>query len=258
MTNSVVIDCFPESALRYGPGCAIVAVDVIRATTMIATAVFMGRRCFPVASLGAARQLSTRLRNPLLAGEVGGVIPHGFELNNSPARLALRTDISRPLILLTSAGTKLIHLAQASDAVYIASLRNFAFLSKYLAQRHKRIVIIGAGSRGEFREEDQMCCAWIAQDLLDSGYFVENPDTATLVERWKDATPDAVLSSASADFLIRTGQVWDLEFVLTHIADIPKCFVLKADEVVECGPTEDGLALRGRSLRSPISKSVNS
>lgn len=256
MKYSVVIDCFPESALRYGPGYAVVAVDVIRATTTIATAVSMGRRCFPVASLDAARRLSARLRDPLLAGEIGGVIPRGFELNNSPAELALRTDISRPLILLSSSGTKLIHLARASDAAYIASFRNFGFLSNLLARRHERIAIIGAGSRGEFREEDQMCCAWVAQHLIDSGYVAENSQTTATVERWKNATPDAVLSSASADFLIRTGQIRDLDFILTHIADIHQGFVLRAGEVVACGPAEDDWAMSGRYVKSAKSKST--
>ena len=28
-----------------------------------------------------------------------------------------------------------------------------------------RVAVIGAGSKGEFREEDQICCAWIAAGL---------------------------------------------------------------------------------------------
>ena len=93
MTPSVIIDCFPESALRYNRGYAIVAVDVIRATTTIATAVSRGWRCFPVPSLEAAWRVSAKLHNPLLMGEVRGVVPEGFEMNNSPAALAHRTDV---------------------------------------------------------------------------------------------------------------------------------------------------------------------
>lgn len=256
MKRSVVIDCLPGSALNYGRGCAIVAVDVIRATTTIATVVSLGRQCFPVASLDAARRLCARLRNPLMAGELGGAIPRGFEMNNSPAELALRTDISRPLILLSSSGTKLIHLARTSDAVYIACFRNLRFLSTFLARRHMRIAIIGAGSRGEFREEDQMCCAWIARNLVDSGYVAENPMTKSLIKYWKNATPHDVLSSASAEFLIRTGQIRDLEFILNHIEDIQQGFVLRAGEVIACGLTEDDTARSGTSPDSAKSDSV--
>jgi 2-phosphosulfolactate phosphatase len=245
MTRKVVIDFFPESVLRYNRGYAVVAVDVIRASTTIATAVSMGRRCLPVPSLEAARRVAARLCNPLLAGELGGVIPRGFEMNNSPAELASRTDISRPLVLLSSSGTKLIHLARANKAAYIACFRNFDFLSKYLVGRHSHIALIGAGSRGERREEDQMCCAWMARQLLESGYVAENRGTKEMVERWGAATTDSILSGPSADYLMRSGQGLDLMFTLTHIADLDWAFTLQGDEVVGFTPTEEKFAYSG-------------
>ncbi len=162
MVQSVVIDCFPSSVQRYREDHAIVAIDVIRATTTAVTAVVLGRRCLPVESLAAAFQTAARLTNPLLVGEIGGKMPHGFDLTNSPAQLALRSDISRPAILLSSSGTQLICAAAGCQAVYLACFRNCASLSRYLLGRHSRIAVIGAGSRNEFREEDQMCCALIA------------------------------------------------------------------------------------------------
>src|SRR5439155_5352179 len=108
MSQSVVIDCFPGSVQRYRNEHAIVAIDVIRATTTAVTAVSLGRRCVPVDTLAAALKAATRLTNPLLVGELGGKLPQGFDLTNSPAQLALRSDILRPVILLSTSGTKLI------------------------------------------------------------------------------------------------------------------------------------------------------
>ena len=71
--KTVVIDCFPESVPLYRDGYAIVAVDVMRATTTAVTCVELGRKCFPVPSLDAAVPLAARLTNPLLVGELGGV-----------------------------------------------------------------------------------------------------------------------------------------------------------------------------------------
>src|SRR2546423_10649354 len=105
---SVVIDCFPERAGDYWEGHAIVAVDVIRATTTAITAVDRGWRCFPVPSLEVAVPLAARLERPLLAGELGGSVPYGFDLNNSPAAIASLEDVSRPLILLSTSGTRLL------------------------------------------------------------------------------------------------------------------------------------------------------
>src|SRR5260221_11241624 len=125
MGNTVVIDCFPEKVAAYRKGYAVVAIDVVRATTTAITALAAGRRCFPVSTVNAALQLADRLQNALLAGEQCGVMPSGFHLNNSPAQLAARTDIERPLILLSSSGTRLCHEGTLCDARFVASLRNY-------------------------------------------------------------------------------------------------------------------------------------
>ena len=82
-----MIDCFPESVGAYRNGYAIVAVDVIRATTTAVTASRTWPKCFPVPSLEEAVPLAAKLYNPLLVGELGGSMPYGFDLNNSPADL---------------------------------------------------------------------------------------------------------------------------------------------------------------------------
>ena len=233
MPKTVVIDCFPESAARYVHDHVIVAVDVIRATTTATTAVTLGRRCFPVPSLEAALPLAARLDNPLLVGELGGNMPYGFDLTNSPAALAGRTDVSRPMILLSTSGTKLITDARASKAVFIGSLRGHSALAEHLAAGHERIAVIGAGTRGEFREEDQLCCAWIAERLLEHGYEPERADTERLVERWSGSPPDVIGVSNSADYLRQTGQTEDLDFILAHVDDLSDVFRLEGDEIVK-------------------------
>jgi 2-phosphosulfolactate phosphatase len=245
MTRTVAIDFFPESALHYKHGYAVVAIDVIRATTTIATAVSMGRRCFPVPSLEAAWHVAARLCNPLLAGELGGVMPRGFEMNNSPAELAARTDVSRPLVVLSSSGTKLIHLGREAEATYIACFRNFKFLSTYLAGRHSQVVLIGAGSRGERRVEDLMCCSWMARQLIESGYVAENQQTDEMVECCGAATTDTILAGPSADYLRLSGQGRDLVFILSHIADLEWGFALQGDEVVGITADQDEFAFSG-------------
>src|SRR5216684_3940062 len=119
MRNTVVIDCFPESVARYRAGYAVVSVDVVRATTTAITAAAAGRRCFPVPTTQAAFGLAARLNNALLAGEQRGVVPPGFHLNNSPAELMVRTDLERPVVLLSSSGTRLCHEASKCGAAFL-------------------------------------------------------------------------------------------------------------------------------------------
>jgi 2-phosphosulfolactate phosphatase len=231
MGKSVVIDYLPESVARYRREYAIVAVDVIRATTTAITAASMGRRCFPVPTIEAALALAEKLDNALLGGESNGKMPEGFEMDNSPTQIVARTDVYRPLILVSSSGTRVIHEAFGCEAVYLGCFRNHSVLTAQLAAHHHRVAIIGAGSKGEFREEDQMCCAWIAAGLVNKGFHAENPQTRAVIARWRDAPPKACLASRSVDFLRRTGRLGDLDFILAHVDDLRAIFPVWNGEV---------------------------
>lgn len=229
--KKVVIDCFPESVARYSDGYAIVAVDVMRATTTAVTCVALGRKCFPVPSLDAAVPLAARLTNPLLVGELGGNMPYGFDLNNSPAALESRTDIHRPMILLSSSGTRLVCAAEESQAMYAACLRNYSAQIKHLIAHHAKVAVIGAGSRGQFREEDQLCCAWIAEGLLAAGYEPQDEQTLAIIQRWSGAPAESVASSASAEYLRNTKQTKDLDFILEHIDDLDEVYRFERSQI---------------------------
>jgi len=232
MDGTVVIDCFSDSIQRYRNGYAIVAVDVIRATTSAITAVAMGRPCFPVPSLEAALRLKAKLKDALLVGELEGVMPDGFDMNNSPADLARRADLSRPMILLSSTGTKLICEAGKCDAAYVACFRDYLAVANHLRGRYSRIAIVGAGSRGEFREEDQMCCAWIAEDLVRAGYNPKDKKTVEIIDRWSGALPDAFTGGNSVAYLRRSGQLKDLDFILEHFNDLTTAFLVRNGRVL--------------------------
>lgn len=231
MSGQVVIDCFVHDFGGFRPGFATVAVDVIRATTMAVTAVTQGRRCYPVPTLDAAVERAEGLDDPLLAGELGGNMPYGFDMDNSPAALVQRTDTSRPLVLLSTSGTQLIgEAARVAPVVYAACLRNVTAQARHL-QRYPRVALIGAGSRAEFREEDQLCCAWIAGQLIEAGHAAD-PATHAVVRRWQDQPVEALLVSNSVKYLRSTGREDDLEFVLRHVDDVDAVFRLEQDELV--------------------------
>ncbi len=231
MRKSFVIDCFPESAHRYTPDHAIIAIDVIRATTTAVTAVAAGWRCFPVPSPEAAYRTAARREHPLLCGELGGLMPDGFDRNNSRADLCRCVVPQTPVVLLSSSGTRLIHEASRADALYLACFRNFRAVAGRVAAMHARVAILGAGSRNQFREEDQMCCAWIGDLLLGAGY-VAGSSTMEIVERWRGVPVEACAAFRSAEYLRRSGQQRDLDFVLSHVNDLSIAFAVENGEVV--------------------------
>lgn len=229
--RSVVIDFLPEAARSYGPSWAVVAVDVMRATTTAVTAAWSGRRCLPVPSLEAAYAVARGLEHPLLVGELGGALPDGFDLQNSPSLLERRNDLERPAVLLSTSGTRLLHEAASAGAVYAACLRNVSAQVSQLATRHSKVAVIGAGTKGEFRREDQLGCARIASRLLDVGYRADDQETMEVIERWRDAPVGVCAGGRSADYLRRTGQLEDLDFILDRIDDVAAVFRLQAGEL---------------------------
>jgi len=230
----VVIDSNPRSAVKYKDDYAIVCVDVIRSTTTAVTAVAMGRRCFPAGNLEHALELSITLagQHPLLAGELGGRTPRGFELNNSPVAVSMHNDLKRPLILLSSSGTPLIGEASGGLATFLACLRNMTAAAEFFAGRYRKVAVIGAGSRNEFREEDQYCCARIAEILTRNGFRPGTRKTKDVLEKWRDAPVDSFMFSKSVEFLKQTQQEHDLNFTLSHVDDLNSCFMMADGEVL--------------------------
>jgi 2-phosphosulfolactate phosphatase len=233
MTRSVVIDCFPASAARYVDDHAIVAIDVIRATTMAVTAVAAGRRCLVAADLEDAFAIRDRIfRNAVLAGELAGDMPPGFDMNNSPAELAWRDDVQRPLVMLSSSGTQLmLEASRSAHGAFIACFRNFAATARHLAGRGGRVAVIGAGSRNEFREEDQMCCAWVAALLVEAGYRPQDEKTVNIIESWRGAPATACETGNSVAYLRRSGQLDDFGFVTEHVDDLDMVCPIEGNEV---------------------------
>jgi len=236
MAETVLIHSSAEAPPVH-PDRAVVVLDVIRASTTAVTALAQGRRVFPVVSVREARVVAARLSQPLLAGELEGQTPPGFDETNSPAAIEARTDFGRPLVLLSSSGTKTINEARGR-AVYVACIRNALAQTMLLIERHPHVAIVGAATKGQFRLEDQLCAARIAEGLIAAGYRPVGR-TADLVDRCRDQPLSNIGSGASANYLRRSGQDRDLDFVLGHIDDLDAAFELIDGEIIQVSASSD-------------------
>ncbi len=239
MNGKIIIDCMQRKGFRYSDDYAIIVIDIIRATTTTVTALKDGRRVFPAKTLDEAFRLASKLKNPLLVGELGGHVPYGFHLTNSPVQVAALSQIPsgpfthkrRPIVLISSSGTQLLKAVSNCQSVYVACGRNYSAVANYVLGRHSKVAILGAGTQGEFRREDQICCAWIAQKLMSNGYQAETKMTEKIITRWGDANPEEFRNGKSADYLRKTGQVHDLEFIIHHMDDVETVPMLLAGEI---------------------------
>lgn len=235
-SRTVVIDCFPSSVARYRDDHTVVAVDVIRATTLAVTTVATGRRCLVAANLADALAMRAALGDAILAGELSGDMPDGFDMNNSPADLVGRSDLERPVVMLSTSGTELIlEAAQSPQRAYVACFRNVEAIATALISGVGDVALIGAGSRGEFREEDQMCCAWIAERLVDAGFDTAEDGTSELIRRWSGQPATACASGKSVAYLRRSGQLRDYDFITSHVDDLDLVSVIEGRDVIDGG-----------------------
>ena len=228
---AVAIGCFHEHLDPVPETTSIVAVDVIRATTTAITAAARGRRLYPAGSIEASVRLAADLDRPILAGELGGVQPYGFDLQNSPTQVAELEDSPRPIILLSTSGTRLIAEASRHGETFVCCLRNTDAQAAHLSGAARDVLILGADSRGEFREEDQLCAARVAGRIMQDGYQLADRQTEKVLERFADAPDDAFIDGRSAQYLRDTGQERDLAFVLEHVCDIDGVFRVEQGEV---------------------------
>jgi phosphosulfolactate phosphohydrolase-like enzyme len=109
---------------------------------------------------------------------------------------------------------------QPVGEVYAGCLRNVRALAAHLVQRHRRVALLGAPTLGEFRLEDQLCCARLGRLLVERGFFTEGKDTVQVIARWADAPTDVLFQSRSASWLLETGQLDDLQFIRHHVDDL--------------------------------------
>lgn len=112
--------------LRVRPTDVALVIDVIRATTTLA--VLFDRGCARVLVAGdvpGARAFAAAHPGEyLLAGEVGGLPPPGFDFGNSPVEMAAADLSGREVIFCTTNGTRALHACAGAGAILAGSLRN--------------------------------------------------------------------------------------------------------------------------------------
>ena len=134
----------------------VVIIDVFRATSTIAAALYNGARCvIPVDSVAKAAEMSVALGG-LAAGERDGKLAEGLNHGNSPLEYTRDFIEDKTLVLTTTNGTRLLHMALANGAedIITGSFPNLSSVCNYLIQQNKNVVLACAGWKDRFNLED--------------------------------------------------------------------------------------------------------
>lgn len=151
------------------PDCAI-AVDVLRATTTMATVLAAGGEAVQVFSdLDQLMQVSEnwQAEKRLRAGERGGAKVAGFDMGNSPLDCTPEQVQGKRLFISTTNGTRALQRVQAASIVLASAFVNRAAVVQYVLKKQPEIVwIVGSGWEGSYSLEDTACAGAIAHSLI--------------------------------------------------------------------------------------------
>ena len=136
----------------------VVIIDVFRATSTIAAALYNGARCvIPVDSVPRAIEISKNI-DGVAAGERDGVLAEGLQHGNSPLEYSREFIENKTLVLTTTNGTRLLQMAldNNADTIISGSFPNLSAVCDYLLAEKKNVVLGCAGWKDRFNLEDTL------------------------------------------------------------------------------------------------------
>jgi len=214
------------------PDCAI-AIDVLRATTTMATALAAGAEAVQVFSdieklIGSSENWPAEKR--IRAGERGGAKVAGCDMGNSPLDCTPERVEGRRLFISTTNGTRALQRVQDAETVLAAAFVNRKAVVQYVQARQPETVwIVGSGWEGSFSLEDTACAGAIAHSLLteqngnidDIAGNDEALGAIALYLQWQDRLLELMHHASHGQRLLRLDCHEDLKYcVQTDLLDV--------------------------------------
>jgi 2-phosphosulfolactate phosphatase len=173
-------------------GRLVAIVDVLRASTTVATA--LGNGAKTVIPVEGADEVIVRAREfarsqILLAGEQKMHPITGFDLGNSPQTFTRKAVEGKTILISTTNGTRALLGVQGARDIVIASYVNFTAvlaMMKVAASSNTDIAIVCAGDEGSFTLEDAACAGRYVRAIpkrADSVVVNDAAAASMLIER---------------------------------------------------------------------------
>ncbi|HTE11850.1 MAG TPA: 2-phosphosulfolactate phosphatase [Chitinophagaceae bacterium] len=160
----------------------VVIIDVLRATSTIATALYNGAKSvIPVDSVSHCIEISKQIQG-ITAGERDGKIAEGLEYGNSPFEYPREFIEGKTLVLTTTNGTKLLHMALDKGArqIVTGSFSNLDEVCNYLLLQNLPVVLACAAWKDRVNIEDMLFAGAVINKVKDS--FDINCDSSQVAE----------------------------------------------------------------------------
>ena len=169
----------------------VVIIDVLRATSTISTALFNGAKCvIPVDSVAKCIELGKKIE-AITAGERDGKIADGLEYGNSPFEYPREFIGGKILVLTTTNGTKLLHVAldRGAQSIITGSFTNLSAVCDFLVSQKQDVILGCAAWKDRINLEDLLFAGAVINRVKD--HFQINCDSSQIAESmYEEAQPD--------------------------------------------------------------------
>ena len=183
-----------------------VVIDVLRATTTIACALYNGAEAvqtFSSVNKLVSQSNSWPVKSRLLLGERGGKRLDGFDLGNSPVSVTKDIVKGKRLFMSTTNGTRSLERVIDAKNLFTLALPNRLAVAKTLVKiQAEDVLIVGSGWEGSYSLEDSLAAGALAQILLQmspgESFLINDEINAALSlwDYWK-TNPEGCLRKAS-------------------------------------------------------------
>lgn len=147
----------------------VVIIDVLRATSTMATALFNGARyIIPVDSVAKCIELGRQI-NCITAGERDGKIAEGLSYGNSPFEYNREFIRGKILVLTTTNGTRLLHMALDKGAreIVTGSFANLDAVTEYLIGQKNNVILACAAWKDKMNIEDTLFAGAVIERIRE-------------------------------------------------------------------------------------------
>ncbi len=160
----------------------VVIIDVLRATSTIAEALFNGAKSIiPVETVAECIKLGKQM-DVITAGEREGQIAEGLTYGNSPFTYPKEFINGKTLVLTTTNGTKLLHMALAENAkaIITGSFPNLSIVCNYLVTQKQNVILACAAWKDRINLEDTLFAGAVISRIKE--HFSINCDSSQMAE----------------------------------------------------------------------------
>ena len=162
--------------------CVVVVIDVLRATSTIATALYNGAQAvIPVDTVEKCIRIGEE-KGCITAGERDGKVAEGLQYGNSSFEYPREFVEGKTLVLTTTNGTRLLHMAldRGATEIITGSFLNLSAVCDHLRARNKNVILACAAWKDRVNLEDTLFAGAVVGRLKDA--FALNCDASHMAD----------------------------------------------------------------------------